>query len=134
MARLMADVVFMKGEMRIIACVVSGCVLGLMAGCANTGIKHVSAEEFIQQAKTLEQMNSASGTFYIGASPTRVYVERTGLYRLFRCHKAIVYWTELESLPPDLAMQVKEGKSPWTPWQNRMKKDNQLNPTNQGAP
>ena len=108
--------------MRIIACVVAGCVFGLMAGCANTGIKHVSAEEFIQQAKTVEQMNSASGTFYIGASPTRVYVERTGLYRLFRCHKAIVYWTEVENLPPDLAKLVKEGKSPWTPWQNRMKK------------
>ena len=110
-----------------IAFVLAGFSLGLVAGCANTGIRHVSADEFIRQARTVEQMNSASGTFYIGASPTRAYVERTGLYRIFRCHKAIVYWTELDGLPPDIKKQLKDGNLPWTPWQDRMKKQGDSN-------
>jgi len=69
-------------------------------------------------------MNSASGTFYIGTSATRAYIERTGLYRLFRFHKTIVYWTELENLPPDLAKRLREGNPPWTPWQERSKREN----------
>ncbi len=94
-------------------------------GCANTGITHVGADEFIRQAKTMEYANSASGTFYLGASPTRVYVERTGLYRALRLHKAMVYWTELDGLPEELAAVIRSGKCPWTPWQGEMRKANQ---------
>jgi hypothetical protein len=91
-------------------------------GCANTGIAHVSADEFIRQAKTMEYANSAHGTFYIGASPTRVYVERTGLYRVLRLHKAMVYWTELDGLPDELAAAIRAGKCPWTRWQGEIRK------------
>ena len=101
-------------------------VAGGMLGCANTGIQQVSADEFIRQAGTGEQMNSASGTFYIGASGTRAYVERTGLYRLFRLHKAMVYWTELDALPTEVADALRSGRPPWTPWQEKMKKANQV--------
>jgi len=101
-------------------------VAGAMFGCANTGITHVSADEFIRQAGTGEQMNSASGTFYIGASGSRAYVERTGLYRVFRLHKAMVYWTELDALPTDVAEALRSGNPPWTPWQDKMKKVNTM--------
>ena len=98
----------------------------IAVGCANTGISHVDADEFIRQAKSMEYANSASGTFYIGASPTRVYVERTGLYRAIRLHKAMVYWTELDRLPEELAATIRSGKCPWKPWQGEMRKANQV--------
>ena len=104
-------------------CILVGFAFGLVTGCANTGIKHVSPERFISEAKTMEQINSASGTFYVGTSPTRAYVERTGLYKLFRLHKAMVYWTELEGLPPEIRNQLKEDQIPWTPWHEKYKKE-----------
>ncbi len=126
-----AIVVFERIKMKKMAipavCVLVGFALGLVTGCANTGIKHVSPERFISEAKTMEQMNSASGTFYIGTTPTRAYVERTGLYKLFRLHKAMVYWTELDGLPPDIRNELKNDNQPWTAWQNRIeKKDNKV--------
>lgn len=102
-----------------IMCIFLGLAFGLVTGCANTGIKHVSPERFITEVETMEPVNSASGTFYIGTSPTRAYVERTGLYKLFRLHKAIVYWTELEGLPPEIRRQMKENQMPWTPWEEK---------------
>jgi hypothetical protein len=109
------------------ACMIVGLTLGLAAGCANTGIKHISADKFIREAKTMEQMNSASGTFYIGASSTRAYVERSGLYKLFACHEAIVYWTELENLPVEMVDQLRTGTPPWRPWYEKAKgKDNKV--------
>jgi|APTNR8051073442_1049403.scaffolds.fasta_scaffold06997_3 hypothetical protein len=103
----------------------TACVLALAAGgCANTGIRHVDADEFVRQAKSMEYANSASGAFYIGASPTRVYVERTGLYRLIRLHDAMVYWTELDGLPKDVADTIRSGRCPWKPWQDEMQKAN----------
>jgi len=95
---------------------------GLVIGFANTGIKHLGAEEFIRKAQTMEQMNSAFDTRYIGATENRAYVECTGMYRLFPNHKAIVYWTELDGLPPELAAQLREGTSPWIPWQEKAKR------------
>lgn len=100
-------------------------VAGAMLGCANTGITHVNADEFIRLAGTGEQMNSVCGTFYIGTSANRAYVERTGLYRMFRLHKAMVCWTELDALPTDVTDALRLGKPPWTPWQEKMKKANQ---------
>ena len=72
----------------------------------------------------MECCNSASGTFYLGASHTRVYVERTGLYRLIRFYAAMVYWTELDRLPKDIADTIRNGKCPWTPWEKKMKEAN----------
>jgi len=120
------SVVFERIKMKKMAiptvCVLVGFALGLVTGCANTGIKHVSPERFVSEAKTMEQMNSASGTFYIGTTPTRAYVERTGLYKLFRLHKAMVYWTELDGLPPDIRTELKNDNLPWTAWKNRIEK------------
>lgn len=109
----------MRRTFIVLVSVLTGCILAFVAGCANTGIKHVSPDEFLRQARTMEQLNSASGTVYIGTSPTRAYVERTGLYRVLRCHKAMVYWTELEGLPPDIRGQLKAGARPWTSWQSK---------------
>ena len=94
-------------------------------GCANTGIVHVGADEFVRQAKSMEYANSASGTFYLGASPTRVYIERTGLYRALRFHKAMVYWTELDGLPEELVAVIRSGECPWNTWQAEMRRDSE---------
>ncbi len=88
----------------------------LLCGCATVGIRHVKADEFVRQARTLEGPNSACDTFFVGTSGRRAYIEHDGLYRVFRCHKTIVYWTELDGLPTDLADKLKAGEQPWTPW------------------
>ena len=106
-----------------VGAVAVGCALGFVAGCASTGIQHVAADEFIRQAQTMEMMNSASGTFYIGTTPTHAYVERTGLYKPFRLHKTMVYWTELDGLPPEIRDELGKGKLPWTPWQEGIKRE-----------
>ena len=67
----------------------------------------------------MEQMNSAYGTFYIGHSPDRVYVELAGFHRLFQRHEAVIYWTEMNELPEDLQKQLKDGELPWEPWRNK---------------
>lgn len=110
------------------------CVLTLTVGCANTGIKHVSAEEFIRHAKSMEQMSSSSATSYVGASWRRAYVERDGFHRLFQGHEAIVYWTWLSDLPPDLVVQLKTGNPPWTDWETKTKDNNVLENTGTNAP
>ena len=108
----------------IVALTTCGLVLLMAAGCASPGIRHVGPDDFIREAKTMEFANSASGTFYLGASPARVYVERTGLYRLIRFHDVMVYWTELDGLPKEVADTIRAGKCPWTPWQQEMKEAN----------
>lgn len=95
--------------------------IGFLAGCACNSLKHVSAEEFIRQAETMEQMNSASTTLFIGTTPDRAYLERTDLFKLIPSHKTRVFWTELEGLPQDIRDQLQEGSLPWTPWQEKPK-------------
>jgi hypothetical protein len=102
----------------IIRSVLMGSLLSLLAGCASTGIRHVNAEEFIRQAESMEGMNSMGATFYVGTSPTRAYLECSGYYKLLGTHNAMVYWTELDSLPPEIKDELKQGEIPWTPWQN----------------
>ena len=98
------------------AAIVSVGGIGFLAGCAGTGLKHVNAEEFLRQARTMEQMNSASATLFIGTTPDRAYLERTDLYKLIPSHGARVFWTELEGLPQDIRDQLQERSMPWTPW------------------
>lgn len=95
--------------------------IGFLAGCACTSLKHVNAEEFLRQAETVEQMNSASATLFIGSTHDRAYLERTDLYKLIPSHKTRVYWTELEGLPQDIRDQLQKGSIPWTPWHEKPK-------------
>jgi hypothetical protein len=97
-----------------------------LTGCASTTINHVSADEFLIKAKQIEQMTSAIWTTYIGSSQTRAYLEYGDVLTFGKGTRTIVYWTELNELPKDIAEKLKEGKPPWIPWQeqNKRAKDN----------
>jgi hypothetical protein len=98
-----------------------------LPGCGGTRIEHVSAPEFLEHAKQIEQMNSATWTTYIGSSQTRAYLEYGDVLASGGKSRTIVYWTELEKLPEDVSKELKAGKSPWVPWQEQgaKPKDNQ---------
>ncbi len=91
----------------------------LLVGCAGTSVKHLSANEFIEQANQIEQMNSATWTTCIGSSETRVYLEYGDVLALGQRTRTIIYWTELDQLPKDISMKLKEGISPWIPWKRK---------------
>ncbi len=94
-----------------------------VSGCASIKIKHLSANDFLAQAKQIEAMNSASWTTYIGASATRAYLEYGDVFGSTAKSRTIVYWTELEGLPPDVRQKLKEGARPWIPWQDKVDKN-----------
>jgi hypothetical protein len=96
-----------------------------VSGCANTKIKHLSANDFLAQAKQIEAMNSASWTTYIGASATRAYLEYGDVFGSNSKSRTIVYWTELEGLPLDIRQKLKEGAQPWLPWHDKVEKNRQ---------
>jgi hypothetical protein len=108
----------MKMTKKQLNAIVAISLLGIfLSGCAGTNIKHVSANEFLEMAKQIEQMNSATWTTYIGSSETRAYLEYGDMLAVGQNTRTIVYWTELDKLPKDIAAKLKEGISPWTPWQ-----------------
>ncbi|WP_028581446.1 hypothetical protein [Desulfogranum japonicum] len=86
-----------------------------LPGCGGTRIKHVPAPEFLEIAKQIEQMSSATWTTYIGSSKTRAYLEYGDALASSGTSRTIVYWTELEKLPQDVAKNLKAAKSPWVP-------------------
>jgi hypothetical protein len=98
-----------------------------LPGCGGMRIEHVSAPEFLEHAKQIEQMSSATWTTYIGSSQTRAYLECGDVLASGGQSRTIVYWTELEKLPEEVAKELKAGKSPWVPWQEQgaKPKDNQ---------
>lgn len=97
--------------------------LFLTFGCAGTTMKQVSANDFLARAKRIEAMNSASWTTYIGASATRVYLEYGDMLGSSSKPRTIVYWTELEALPPDIRRKLHEGVRPWVPWHENVDKN-----------
>lgn len=95
----------------------------LLPGCSGTSIIHVSANEFLKKANQIEQMNSATWTTYIGSSETRAYLEYADVIAIGERTRTIVYWTEIDQLPKNIADKLKKGISPWTPWQNSVNKE-----------
>lgn len=103
---------------------VVGIAIGiLLSGCASTRIKHVNAQEFVERAKVIEQMNSAMWMTYVGSSHSRAYLEFQDMLTLSGKPATVVYWTELDGLPKQLADQLKMGTSPWTPLQLRFEEE-----------
>jgi len=88
----------------------------VLTGCASTRIQHLGAKEFIESAEMIEQMNSAMWMTYVGSSQGRAYLEYQDMLTIGDAPKTVLYWTELESLPADLATQLRSGRPPWTPW------------------
>lgn len=98
------------------ALILGALVWAVASGCAKTTIRHVSAERFVQEARKMEQINSAHTHIYVGTTATRVYLEHVALVPR---QKTTVYCTELGGLPTELQKQLKAGPPPWTPWQER---------------
>lgn len=94
----------------------------LLSGCSVTSIKHLSADEFLNQTKIIEQINSARWVKYIGSSETRAYLEYGDVLAIGGRTRTIIYWTELDRLPKDIEEKLRAGKSPWVPWQEKNKK------------
>jgi hypothetical protein len=92
-------------------------ILFSASGCARTTIKHLPADQFMAQARQIEVMSSATWTTYLGASASRAYLEYGDVLGSGAPSRTIVYWTELDKLPPELRGQLQEGHPPWVPWQ-----------------
>lgn len=82
-------------------------LLPLLSGCASTRIEHLSADRFIQKVEQAKQINSASWISYVGCSHDRAYLEYGDTFYSGPEPRTIVYWTELDALPSDLAEQLK---------------------------
>jgi hypothetical protein len=76
-------------------------------------IRHLSADEFILQAREVERINSMHWDAYIGSTHSRAYLEHGGVPPFEWCDNTVVYWTELDQLPPGLAEQLRAGERPW---------------------
>lgn len=114
----------MNGTMKMIKTVIAVVtLLVILLGCSGTSIKHVSAEDFLKKAKQIEQMNSATWTTYIGSTENRAYLEYADVIAIGQKKRTIVYWTEIDNLPKDIADKLRRGISPWKPWQNGAKKE-----------
>lgn len=117
---------------------VLGIAIGiLLSGCASTRMKHLDAQDFIERAKVIEQMNSAMWMTYVGSSHNRAYLEFQDMLTLSGKPATVVYWTELDGLPKQLADQLKTGTPPWTPWQLKIKEDERTTDStvpSEGAP
>lgn len=97
-------------------CVISAV---LLAGCASTSIRYLDAEEFVENAKGIEQMDSVMFLTYVGASRGRAYLEYQDVLTLSGKPRTVVFWTELDGLPGGLAERLRAGSPPWTPWHER---------------
>lgn len=80
----------------------------LLAACNSTNIEHLSADQFMEKAKWIGAPLSAEGTAYIGATHTRVYIERLNAITFFPIFpEYTVYWTERNGLSKDFLQTLK---------------------------
>ena len=86
----------------------------MLSGCATNRLKHLDGETFVKQAEQIEEIHSAHWTRYIGVSGTRAYLESGDMFGLLGRPRTIVYWTELDGLPPSLVERLRAGDSVWT--------------------
>jgi hypothetical protein len=92
------------------------CLIGLLhGGCASVVTRELSAGEFVETAGKIGRTEGAPFPVYLGVGHQRAYLETWGKYRGLTSPRTIVYWTELDQLPDDLAARLKAGKNPWAP-------------------
>lgn len=92
------------------------CLIGLLhGGCASVVTRELSAGEFIETAERIGRTEGPPFPVYLGVGHQRVYLETWGKYRGLSSPRTIVYWTELDQLPDNLAARLKAGKNPWVP-------------------
>ena len=106
----------------------------LIAGCiCRPSIRHLSAEEFLVQAKQVERANTMYWDHYVGSTHSRAYLEHGGLPTFGGCDRTTVYWTEIDGLPPELAERLRAGERPWKTYTERASEgeEDQATPTDQ---
>ena len=106
----------------------------ILVGCASTRIKHLESVQFIERANVIEQMNSAMWMTYVGSSHGRAYLEYQDMLTVSGKPATVVYWTELEGLPQNIADALKTGTPPWIPWQLTNERTTDSTAPSEGAP
>ena len=107
---------FMKSMVRIAMAPACLAALAMASGCASTGIRRVSGEEFMRQGAKISEISSFNWTSCIGASGQRAYLETGRPAFIGRGAKTTVLWVPLSELPEDAARKFREGESPWKSW------------------
>lgn len=102
------------------AILAAAALAAFVTGCAGTSIRHLPGDEWVTQAQRIETFNSASWATYVGATTQRAYLEYGDVLVLFGKSRTIVYWTELDALPPLLAARLRANDPPWVPWAKRL--------------
>jgi hypothetical protein len=76
----------------------------LLSGCSSTKVKYLAPDEFMARARTID--SSASTERFVGTGLGRVYYEYSnfitlaGFLKISDKPKRILYWTDLEKVPP----------------------------------
>lgn len=101
-----------------LAILLVGSIVGfIVSGCVGTRIERLSGQEFLNQADQISRLNSFHWTSYVGSSSGRAYLEFGYPTPFGKGTRTTVYWTFLSELPEDIALKLKAGNPPWTPWQ-----------------
>jgi len=79
-------------------------------GHVRTNGIHLSATAFIDKAGSRDTVGTLEFDQYIGHRDGRVLF---GSRRMSRIPKWIIYWTELDGLPPAVAEEVRAGTGRW---------------------
>jgi hypothetical protein len=85
----------------------------LLSGCASVGTKHLTANAFLDKGREIETSEEKPFTVYIGAGHRLAYIESWGRFRGVLSPKTMIYWTEIDGLPEDVAARLKAGDCPW---------------------
>ena len=93
----------------------------LVAGCASTSIKRLTAKEFLKEASHVGEMNSFRYACYVGSTPQRAYLETGYPAIMGEGMRVTVYWVPVTELPTNVISQLNAGQSPWTNWMPRVR-------------
>ena len=86
--------------------------LGL-AACGGSRLKHLDADEFLEQGRRTQMAESMRWTTYVGSTYTNAYIEEGRLSSIGKKGKTTVFWTEVDGLPEDVAEKLRDGVDPW---------------------
>lgn len=86
-------------NLKTIALLLLGLLVGYVSGCRTRGIEHVSAEEFQSLVTEGQRANTAYWLQAIGATSNRAYIEQGELITTTGAPRIKVLWTESQGLP-----------------------------------
>ena len=88
-----------------------------LVGCGSPRLQHVSAAEFVERAQIAGEAHSAQWATFVGATAERAYLEHGTLSNAASslaggAPTVVVFWTELDRLPADVADVLRAGETP----------------------